>query len=41
LYKLTGLKHIKVKVVPVLRHESMCKSEGIATFILAFGTICG
>lgn len=40
-YKLTGLNHVKVKVVPMLRHEIMCKSEGIAAFILDFGTIWG
>jgi hypothetical protein len=40
-YKLTGLKHVKVKFAPLLGHESMCKIAGIATFILDFGTVWG
>jgi hypothetical protein len=38
-YKLTGMNHVKVKFVPMLRHENMSKSEVIATFILEFGTV--
>jgi hypothetical protein len=40
-YKLTGLDHVKVKVVPVLRHESMCKGVGGASLILDFRRIWG
>jgi len=40
-YKLTGLKHVNVKVIPMLRHESMSECEVIATFILDFGAIWG